>query len=560
MTTQPFIPPSLDAALAPANLARAAVKVGHYYRTQNLPGLPDGLLVTRGGEALQGALREAVLDGGFRFQPMRVYVTRKRNGGVRLETASSPLDRVVAQALFNQPGYALDRARITGRPRQAPTLIPANRFLPPSQPYIFSYWPGAYRSFRRFVRRTAQAAGDGVVVHADIQNFFPSINRERVRSLLAPWFAPDTWPLVEQYLDYHVHTPEGPRPLRAGLPIEEPISRLLGNLYLAELDRWVIDTLAVPYARYVDDLTFFLPDRRAADELVRRLEMFLPLHLGLFLNDSKLEFRPAREVARDEDADFACRLSLMDHRLFQLKQHPEQRDAVVSTLRTWLEDLPAPAVPAADEDAPGVNRRVKAARFATWRLARLHEEDLVPSIALRLNDPRTSRIAALALSKLGTRQAIMFLQAWLPVYLPGLEPFACIGLAAALAGNGHHKLLPFFAEAAATEPALRAILTASGTPAGPGHDPWTDPDPWVRRAAAMLALNHAVAQKPMPAALPAALACETDRDTRVAMHLAVSLFSGKPDATQLLTSVNENLPTNTHPVPDNPKGNEPCPR
>jgi len=352
----------LSAAVSEYKLIRAAVKISNYYRTQNLAGTPDGALLELSRPHSLKALREVVLDGNYEFQPLRPYFTRKNNGGIRMETASSPFDRVLVQALFNSPGYAIQKSLSALSASSGIAVIPACRFMPPSSRYIYSYWPAEYARFRRFTVRMARGMKGGTVLFADIQNFFPSINLDRVRRLLEPWFDESVWPLVNRCLNYKVESPEGTRPFLAGLPIEEPVSRLLGNMYLEKLDRFIIEKLGIPYARYVDDLVFFLPNKAAATDTLTRIEEFLPASLGLFLNAGKVETFTTHEVANNEAAAFSHHLSIINQNMKRIPFFPGKRRELVACLNRMMKEMPSLNAPDSTENA----LKVRGAKFSAW--------------------------------------------------------------------------------------------------------------------------------------------------------------------------------------------------
>lgn len=226
---------SIQTALSDINLQHAYRKVLAYYRTQNYSGSPDGILLELVEPYLFESLRAAVLAGQHQFQPLRTYTTPKPSGGQRVETISSaPVDRLLIQALFNSPGHRIQTHITETVTFNNIVLAPAYRFRAPNAGYMYSYWPADYRTYRTTAIRLARRCRKGVVLHADIKNFYPSIQRDRLRTLLKPWFHADVWPLIDSYLQFRVEPGHPQALVYDGLPIEEPISRLLANLYLAK--------------------------------------------------------------------------------------------------------------------------------------------------------------------------------------------------------------------------------------------------------------------------------------------------------------------------------------
>jgi hypothetical protein len=509
MSDKTYSPPTIEEALSDINLRQAQRKVAAYYRTQNYAGSPDGDFLEMTEPYLFEALRAGVMDGTYRFQPLRTYETLKPSGGVRVETISSPMDRLLIQALFNSPGHHIQNRITATATCNNVVLAPAYRFNPPFSRYTYSYWPADYRAYRNTALRIARHYRDGVVLHADIANFYPSIRRDRVRILLRPWFHEKVWPLIDAYLNFRVHPGHPEHLVYDGIPIEEPISRLLANFYLEELDRHVLHELGIPYVRYVDDMMFFLPDRTTAEHVEYRIADFMLDRLGLRLNEKKREIKSTRSLATGDDAQFSRRLSILNAGVGLLGWKAGLRQGLLAAFKELLEEMPSPnAVP-----DPQNRNQVRGAKFAAWRAARIKARHLIDHITLLLGDARTRMIASIALAHLGTPRAIQALQIWFNSTASELSPHERATLAAALARNGRLHKLPGLDSYATNHPELRAIMcrharTCKAIAAG-----IQDRDPLIRRAAVINFILRTRGRKTLLPILLKAAAIEKDRDT-----------------------------------------------
>jgi len=126
------------------------------------------------------------------------------------------------------------------------------------------------------------------VLKADVRKFFPSLDHEILKGLLARKIKdPDVLWLSGRIID-HSNPQEPvwdwfpgddlltPAERRRGLPIGNQTSQFFANVYLDPLDHFVTDRLgAGGYVRYVDDFLVFSDDKRELAEFRRRIDEFL---------------------------------------------------------------------------------------------------------------------------------------------------------------------------------------------------------------------------------------------------------------------------------------------
>jgi RNA-directed DNA polymerase len=144
---------------------------------------------------------------------------------------------------------------------------------------------GTHRALKRF---TQFARSSRYILQCDIQKYFPSIDREILKSLIRRKIrCPETLWLIDRIID------NGNRvdiPLRyfpgdnlltplnrsTGLPIGNLTSQFFANIYLNGLDHFVQERLKIPkYLRYVDDFSLFGEDRDRLTAARRSIEAYL---------------------------------------------------------------------------------------------------------------------------------------------------------------------------------------------------------------------------------------------------------------------------------------------
>jgi len=148
------------------------------------------------------------------------------------------------------------------------------------------------------------------VLKADIQKFFPSMDHEICKGLVARKIKdPDVMWLVGQIIDHSNpqeevvnHFPGDdlftPTERRRGIPIGNQTSQFFANVYLDPLDHFVRDHLGISgYVRYVDDFLVFSDDKRHLAEVREQIREFL-IRLRLRLHPAKSVLFPVKDGIR----------------------------------------------------------------------------------------------------------------------------------------------------------------------------------------------------------------------------------------------------------------------
>ena len=153
--------------------------------------------------------------------------------------------------------------------------------------------------------------------HGDIVKYFPSIDHQIMRSLLARRIAdPQVMWLIDQILDSGAGIQAGEYPpiyfpqddpstgsgqglfaaLRPrGLPIGNLTSQFWANVYLHELDKFVKHQLQCSaYLRYMDDSVLFSDDKAELHDWKAAMQEFLASHLRILLHPRKSVIFPVK--------------------------------------------------------------------------------------------------------------------------------------------------------------------------------------------------------------------------------------------------------------------------
>jgi RNA-directed DNA polymerase len=247
------------------NLFHALVRVE---RNGGAPGI-DGMTVAELRPYLKRHWPEirAALDAGT-YQPKPVLRREipKPGGGVRLLGIPTVIDRLIQQAL-------------------AQVLTPL--FEPGFSDSSYGFRPG--RKAHDAVRR-AQAyinEGYGWVVDIDLEKFFDRVNHDKLMARVARVVKDRrVLKLIRKYLESGVMVNGVVVEIREGTPQGGPLSPLLANIMLDDLDK-ELEKRGHRFVRYADDCNIYVRSKRAGERLLAGIGRFLERKLRLRVNAKK---------------------------------------------------------------------------------------------------------------------------------------------------------------------------------------------------------------------------------------------------------------------------------
>nr|WP_316164553.1 MULTISPECIES: CRISPR-associated endonuclease Cas1 [unclassified Bradyrhizobium] len=245
-------------------LCRHVSLLAGWERTWRNAGGPggDGVTLQQFEAALDDEITRLCRDLALGFYapgPCRHLAIPKHDGGARPLSIPCVRDRVAQSALH-----------LLLQPLLDPQLSPTS----------FAYRP--HRSIDQAVRAIETARADGFthVVDADIERFFENVPHDKLLGRLGVLLAENA---VLQLITVWLET--GSRTHGRGLAQGAPISPLLANLYLDELDR-SIQSDAARVVRFADDFLVLCRTEAAAHAMLPRIAGVLT-DLGLRLNAEK---------------------------------------------------------------------------------------------------------------------------------------------------------------------------------------------------------------------------------------------------------------------------------
>ena len=231
-------------------------------KTEELPGV----FATHGKE-----IAEAIRNRTYEPMPVRRKEIPKPNGGVRKLGIPTARDRVVQQAISQ-------------------ALSPkADRFFSDS-----SYGFRPDRSAQQAIVKCLELFNDGYewIVDIDLAKFFDNVPQDRLMSkvhLVADDGTVES--LIRKFLKAGCVTESGLEPTEVGTPQGGPLSPLLSNIYLDELDK-ELEARGLRFCRYADDVVILVRSHMAARRVMASIVSFIERRMKLKVNAEKTKVVP----------------------------------------------------------------------------------------------------------------------------------------------------------------------------------------------------------------------------------------------------------------------------
>jgi len=223
------------------------------------------------------AIREQLLSGTYQPKPARRVEIPKPDGGVRKLGIPTVLDRFIQQAVMQVLQRQWDRT---------------------FSDYSYGFRPG--RSAHQAVAKAQQyiAESRGWCVDLDLEKFFDRVNHDKLMGQIAKRVGDKRLlKLIRAFLNAGVMENGLVSPSVEGTPQGGPLSPLLSNLVLDELDR-ELERRGHRNVRYADDCNIYVRSERAGQRVMESVTQFITKELKLKVNETK------SAVARPQERKF----------------------------------------------------------------------------------------------------------------------------------------------------------------------------------------------------------------------------------------------------------------
>jgi RNA-directed DNA polymerase len=255
----------MERICAPDNIERALRAV---VRNKGAPGI-DGVTVGELPEVLAAhwsEIEEQLLRGRYRPQPVRRVRIPKPAGGWRDLGIPTALDRLLQQAVLQQL-----------QPLWDPTF----------SEHSYGFRPG--RSAHQAVVQAQAYVNEGYrwCVDIDLEKFFDRVNHDKLMAEVSKRIADRrVLRLIRAFLTAGVLDAGLFQDSREGTPQGGPLSPVLSNLVLDELDR-ELERRGHRFVRYADDCNIYVRSEKAGRRVMVSITRFIERRLKLQVNAAK---------------------------------------------------------------------------------------------------------------------------------------------------------------------------------------------------------------------------------------------------------------------------------
>jgi group II intron reverse transcriptase/maturase len=255
----------MEEILEPDNLRAAYHRV---VRNKGKPGV-DGMSVDQLKPYLKHhwtKISDDLLKGTYKPFPVRRVYIDKPGGGKRGLGIPTVLDRMIQQAI---------------------ALILQKIWDPQFSDHSYAFRPE--RSAAQAIQKVKRYVVDGyrIVVDIDLEKFFDRVNHDRLMSRLSREIADKrVLQLVGRFLRAGILENGLVSPNREGTPQGGPLSPLLSNIVLDELDK-ELEKRNLHFVRYADDCVIYVRSWPAGERVMKNVCKFITRTLKLRVNEKK---------------------------------------------------------------------------------------------------------------------------------------------------------------------------------------------------------------------------------------------------------------------------------
>lgn len=259
----------IERVVHPYNLQKAEEQVISNKGSAGVDGIKTSELKTLFPQ-VKLQLLEAIRQGNYQPQPILGVEIPKGNGKVRLLGVPTTTDRVLQQAV---------------------SQVIAPLFEPEFSHNSFGFRPN--KNARQAVGQARDYIHQGLnyIVDTDLKNFFDEVDHCLLLNLVYRKVkCKTTMRLIKRWLRVPIQINGKLQKRRKGVPQGSPLSPLLSNILLNELDK-EMTRRKLKFVRYADDFSIYCTSENQARATAKVIAKFLKTKLKLTINEEKSGIR-----------------------------------------------------------------------------------------------------------------------------------------------------------------------------------------------------------------------------------------------------------------------------
>jgi len=257
----------LNQVLTKRNIDRAMAQVMRNKGSAGVDGMTVDALPEFFGKHY-AKIADVIRAGTYQPHAVRGIEIPKPNGGKRLLGIPTVVDRTIQQAIHQVLSPIYDQE---------------------FSPYSYGFRPK--KSARQAVHQALFYINEGYqdIIDLDLKSFFDVVNHDHLMSLLYRKIKDERLlRLIRKYLKVNMMLGRMSSVRTSGTPQGGPLSPLLSNIILNELDKF-LTAKGWRFIRYADDVSIFLQSKSEAKDVLVQVTEFIEQKLHLKINFEKTQ-------------------------------------------------------------------------------------------------------------------------------------------------------------------------------------------------------------------------------------------------------------------------------